>query len=96
MIATRRMIRSLREHSRMSIDNDLEALILQKYGTEPDPYTYTEQDLHEQIRKLVIQHNREQNEAARSQCRDTTNHCSQDATASLPQKPVGGSLEEPK
>ena len=54
MTVTRRMIRSLREQSRMDIDNNLEALILQKYGTEPYPHTYTEQDLYEQIRKLVM------------------------------------------
>jgi len=35
MTATRRMIRSLRELSRMNVNKDLEALNLQKYGTEP-------------------------------------------------------------
>lgn len=59
MTVTRRMIRSLREQSRMDIDNNLEALILQKYGTEPYPHTYTEQDLYEQIRKLVMRYHRE-------------------------------------
>ena len=53
MIATRKMIRDLREHSRMQIDRPLEALILREFGTEPYPHTYTEQDLYEQIRKLV-------------------------------------------
>jgi hypothetical protein len=43
----------------MDIDNNLEALILQKYGTEPYPHTYTEQDLYEQIRKLVMRYHRE-------------------------------------
>jgi len=57
MTATPRMIRELREQARMPIDQELEALILQEYGAEPYPYTYTEQDLHEQIRKLILQHN---------------------------------------
>ena len=63
MTVTRRMIRSLPEQSRMSIDKDLEALILKKYGTEPYPYTYTEQDLYEQIRKLVMRYHEEHNDA---------------------------------
>jgi hypothetical protein len=57
MTATPRMIRELRQQGRMPIDPDLEALILQEYGSEPYPYTYTEQDLHEQIRKLILQYN---------------------------------------
>ena len=57
MIATRKMIRELREHSRMQIDRDLEALILREFGTESYPNTYTEQDLYEQIRKLVERFN---------------------------------------
>jgi hypothetical protein len=59
MIATRRMIRQLREQAHISINNELEALILEQYGTEPDDCPeYTEQDLHEQIRKLIIRYNR--------------------------------------
>ena len=58
MTATVKMIRDLRSKGRMRIDPDLEALILRRFGTEPYPHTYTEQDLYEQIRKLVIRHNR--------------------------------------
>jgi hypothetical protein len=43
----------------MRIDQDLEALILKRFGTEPSPHTYTEQDLFEQIRKLVLDDNEE-------------------------------------
>lgn len=53
MIATRAMVNSLRVHGRQRIDRELEALILQQFGTEPLPYEYSEQDLHEQIRKLI-------------------------------------------
>jgi hypothetical protein len=58
MTATRKMIRDLRKHSRMRINPALEALILRHFGTEPDPHTYTEQDLYEQIRKLVERFNK--------------------------------------
>ena len=62
MTANRRMTRQLREQAHMSIDNELEALILEQYGTEPDDSPeYTEQDLHEQIRKLIDTYNRKQN-----------------------------------
>ena len=57
MTATPRMIRQLREQGRMPIDQELEALILQEYGSEPYPHTYTEQDLLQQIRKLILQDN---------------------------------------
>jgi hypothetical protein len=59
MTATARFVRELREKARMRIDEDLEALILKRFGAEPSPYSYTEQDLFEQIRKLVIDYNKE-------------------------------------
>ena len=57
MTVTRKMIHNLRVNARMHTDHDLEAVILQRFGTEPYPYTYTERDLYEQIRKLVVGHN---------------------------------------
>ena len=39
------------------IDKNLEALLLKHFGTEPVPHTYTEQDLYEQVRKIVAQYN---------------------------------------
>jgi hypothetical protein len=57
MIATRAMIASLRVHGRQRIDRDLETLILTQFGTEPLPNEYSEQDLYEQIRKLIDRHN---------------------------------------
>ena len=55
MIITSQMIANMR--SRWKIDTNLEALLLKRLGTEPVPYTYTEQDLHEQVRKIVLQYN---------------------------------------
>ncbi len=37
----------------MTINHELEAIILTEYGREPTPYTFSPQDLYEQIRKLV-------------------------------------------
>lgn len=59
MTITRRQIQRMRSHGRMRIDADLEEIILAEYGVEPDDPEYTEQDLHEQIRKLINQYNHE-------------------------------------
>ena len=55
MILTSNMIAKMRRYRK--IDKNLEALLLLRYGTEPSPHTYSEQDLHEQIRKLIAQYN---------------------------------------
>ena len=57
MILTSKMITNLRYQWRLSIDNELEASLLHQFGVEPYPNEYSEQDLHEQVRKAVIQHN---------------------------------------
>ena len=59
MTITRKQIQWMRSHGRMRIDADLEDIILARYAEEPDGPEYTEQDLHEQIRKLVNQYNLE-------------------------------------
>jgi len=41
----------------MTINSELEALILNECGKEPTPYTFSPQDLYEQIRKLVYHYN---------------------------------------
>ena len=59
MIVTRKYIRELREKSFWDISADMEKFILEKFGKEPDPaddgcsYSYTEQDILEQIRKMI-------------------------------------------
>ena len=57
MTATKRYINQLRHECRMDIDKALEMYILSQYEEEPFPFVWTEQDLHEQIRKLVIAYN---------------------------------------
>jgi hypothetical protein len=59
MTITRKEIDRMRSDGRMRIDRDLEVLILERYGVEPDGPEYTDQDLYEQIRKLVNEYNRE-------------------------------------
>ena len=59
MIVTRKYIRDLREKFFWDISADMEKLILEKLGKEPGPaddghcYSYTEQDILEQIRKMI-------------------------------------------
>ena len=59
MIITKKYIQDLREKSFMNISEDTEKLILEKFGENPEldndgcRYEYTEQDIWEQIRKMV-------------------------------------------
>lgn len=53
MTADKEYIEYLRKRYKMTIPEDLEAYLLEEYSEEPFPYEYTEQDLYEQIRKLV-------------------------------------------
>jgi len=59
MTLTKKMIDRLRFPGRMDIDGELETLLLQRFGTEPFPREYSEQDLHEQVRKYVSIYNQE-------------------------------------
>ena len=52
MIITKKDINFLRRKF-WRISDELEREILEKFGKEPEPYEYTEQDLYEQIRKMV-------------------------------------------
>jgi len=53
MVVTTEMIQDLRIHGRKKINSELEALILDQLGSEPYPYTYSEQDIYEQMRKII-------------------------------------------
>lgn len=59
MIVTKKYINKLREKSFMKISAETEKLILEKLGSEPGAdldggyQTYTEQDIIEQIRKMI-------------------------------------------
>ena len=53
MIATKKYIQDLREKSGFNISKEQEKLILKELGEEPELEEYTEQDLLEQIRKMI-------------------------------------------
>ena len=55
MIVTKKYINDLRENSFLNISEDMENLILDKFGknSSSNDYEYTEQDIYEQIRKLL-------------------------------------------
>jgi len=59
MIVTPKYINNLREKSFMKISADAEKLILEQFGSaieiddEGYQHTYTEQDIFEQIRKMI-------------------------------------------
>jgi len=57
MTLTKDMIDTLRFAGRMEIDAELEARLLQQFGEEPQPEAYSEQDLHEQVRKYANSYN---------------------------------------
>lgn len=57
MIADKKYIGYLRTNSHFKIDEKLEAYILAEYEEEPFPYVWSEQDLYEQIRKLIMEYN---------------------------------------
>jgi hypothetical protein len=53
MTLTKDMIDRIRFAGRMEIDAELEARLLRRFGEEPYPEAYSEQDLQEQVRKYV-------------------------------------------
>ena len=57
MTITRTQIEQMRRHGRLRIDAELEQLILDEFGVDPHPYEYSDQDLHEQMRKLINEYN---------------------------------------
>lgn len=58
MIADKAFIKYLRKRYHMNIPEELEDFLLEEYGEEPFPYEYTEQDLHEQIRKMEMNYHK--------------------------------------
>jgi hypothetical protein len=58
MVATPKLIQEVRENNRhVKINDELEGLILEQLGSEPYPYTYSEQDIYEQMRKIIRDYN---------------------------------------
>jgi hypothetical protein len=55
MILTPVIIDQMRRY--MPIDARLERMLLKQLGKEPYPHSYTEQDIHEQSRKMINRYN---------------------------------------
>jgi len=56
MIITKAYLKKLQQRYQFEIDAPLARYLLAEYEVEPFPNEYSEQDLHEQIRKLVYQY----------------------------------------
>ncbi len=59
MTITRKQIHRMRANGRLHIDAQLEESILAQYGVDPESHEYSEQDLYEQIRKLIYRYNQQ-------------------------------------
>jgi 16S rRNA A1518/A1519 N6-dimethyltransferase RsmA/KsgA/DIM1 with predicted DNA glycosylase/AP lyase activity len=57
MALTKNMIDKHRFVERMEIDPELEPRLLGRFGEEPHRETYSEQDLHEQVREYASYYN---------------------------------------
>lgn len=57
MTITRNQIERMRGDGRLHINDHLAEMIIAQYGVEPEPYAYSEQDLHEQVRKMIDRYN---------------------------------------
>lgn len=58
MTADIAFIDHLRKRYDMNIPESLEAFLLEEFGDEPFPHEYSEQDLYEQIRKMVMDYHK--------------------------------------
>lgn len=54
MIANRKVIEGICFKNQVKINEELETYILQEFGIESFPHIWSEQDLHENIRNLII------------------------------------------
>ncbi len=53
MIVDRKYVQSIRTHGQKDIPAEIEAILIKRFGKEPYPHTYSEQDLYEQTRKVI-------------------------------------------
>lgn len=59
MIASKKLIETICRNYRVEPNKILVAHILSVYGREPSPHVWTEQDLFEQIRKIILNHSKD-------------------------------------
>ena len=53
MTITNKYLRDLEKYSRVTITKEEKEIILERFGTEPEPYTWSEQDISVQIRNYL-------------------------------------------
>lgn len=58
MIMTQKYIQKLEEYFRFSFPKELKDELFNQLGEEPKPYEYSDQDIWEQSRKIVITYGR--------------------------------------
>ena len=56
MTLTKKDLRKWEESTFTLFTAEQRELILDRFGTEPEPYEWTEQDIAEQIRKICLEH----------------------------------------
>lgn len=54
MVITKKYIQNLEEYYRFSFPNELKYELISRFGEKPTPYEYSDQDLWEQSRKIVL------------------------------------------
>ena len=52
MVVDIRYVEKLRQN-RIEVSQELEDILIDRLGKEPEPYTFSEQDLYEQARKII-------------------------------------------
>jgi hypothetical protein len=56
MTLTEKSLRRWEESTFTLLTAQQRQIILNRFGTEPEPYEWTEQDISEQIRKICLEH----------------------------------------
>ena len=57
MVMTEKRLRSICQHHNWPLNAELTEQVLAALGQEPTPYVYSEQDLFEQARKMILIYN---------------------------------------
>lgn len=56
MTMNKRSLRELSEAMRIAFTKEQERMILERFGTEPEPYEWSQQDIEMQVRKICRAH----------------------------------------
>jgi hypothetical protein len=59
MIITKKYIRKLEEYYRFRFPEGLKEALINQLGKEPEPYEYSDQDIWEQSRKIILSYRRD-------------------------------------